>query len=195
MRRIADFLRAHRWQFLGTVALLAALAVAEWWIGRLPFGPEGSFGWWSGDIDSIANSQRVADVYSFTHVVHGVIIYAGLWLVARKAPARYRFLAAVAIEVGWELLENSPMVIDRYRAATIARGYVGDSILNSVADVGMMGIGFLIAHSLKAWKTAVFVLVLELGCMFLVRDNLTLNVLMLAHPVESVREWQSARPR
>ncbi|MEI7437301.1 MAG: DUF2585 family protein, partial [bacterium] len=149
-------------------------------------------GWWDGDIWGSENSQRVADAYSFSHIIHGLLLYSGLWLVACRLPVKYRFLIAMLIESGWELLENSPFIINRYREATIALGYVGDSVLNSVCDIGMAALGFLIARFAKTWAAIVLIVVLELGCLWWVRDNLTLNVVMLAHPVESIKAWQSA---
>src|SRR5690349_20584417 len=114
-------------------------------MGRRLLGPDGRFGWWEGNIWSGEQSQRVADPYSLTHIEHGLLYYAVLWLVAGRASRSSRFLAAVALEAGWEILENSPIIIDRYRAATISLGYVGDSVLNSLSDVLMMMIGFWFA--------------------------------------------------
>jgi len=88
-------------------------------------------------------------------------------------------------------LENSPLIINRYREVTISLGYVGDSVLNSVSDVGMAALGFLIARFSKVWVTISLIVIFELGCLLWVRDNLTLNVIMLIHPVESIRVWQS----
>ncbi len=104
---------------------------------------------------------------------------------------KYRFLAALLLEAGWEILENSPIIINRYREATIAQGYVGDSVLNSVSDVGMMVIGFIMARFSKVWVSIMVIIVLEIGCLFWIRDNLTLNIQMLVYPVESIKVWQS----
>lgn len=192
MSAVRLFLLRYRWIILGCVVTLVVLGILEYHNGSLPLGPDGRFGWWDGNINGAENSQRVADVYSLTHVVHGVLFYLGLWLVARKVPARYRFLAAVVLESGWELLENSPFIINKYRADTVTQGYVGDSILNSLCDVGMMAIGFQIARILKPWKTVLFVVALELLCLFWVRDNLTTNIIQLTHPIPAIREWQAA---
>jgi hypothetical protein len=121
------------------------------------------------------------------------------WFIAKKLPDRLRakftwkywFLGALILEAGWELLENSPLIINRYREATIAQGYVGDSVLNSVCDVGMVIIGFIIAKLSKVWATILLVIVFEVGCLFWVRDNLTLNVLMLVYPSQAIKEWQA----
>jgi hypothetical protein len=113
-------------------------------------------------------------------------------MVARRAPLRTRFVAAVVLEAAWEMLENSPLIINRYRAVTIALGYTGDSVLNSVSDVVMMMIGFAIASRWRVWACVALALVFELGMLFEVRDNLTLNIVMLVHPIEAIRAWQMA---
>jgi len=181
-----------RWAIAALLVVIALTAAVELSLGRSLLGPDGRFGWWSGDIWSSENSQRVADPYSFSHVIHGILFFAGLWLVARRLPRRHRFLIALLIEAGWEVLENSPLIIDRYRAATISIGYVGDSVLNSCSDVLMMSLGFLLASRLRvAWSVAA-VVAMELGCLFWVRDNLTLNIIMLVHPIEALKAWQAA---
>jgi len=174
------------------VVVLAAVAAIELSMGRLPLGPDGRFGWWEGNIWSSEQSQRFADPYSFSHICHGIIFFGLLWLIARRAPLRYRFLAAVLIEATWEVLENSPLIINRYRAVTISLGYVGDSVLNSLSDVLMMALGFWIASRLRPWASVAVVLTLELGMLALCRDNLTLNIIMLVHPIDAIRHWQMA---
>ncbi|NQW04209.1 MAG: DUF2585 family protein [Acidobacteria bacterium] len=174
------------------VGVLAVTAAIEAWMGRLPLGPDGRFGWLEADIWSSSQSQRVLDPYSFTHVLHGFLFYGLLWLVARKAPVSTRLFAAVALEAAWEILENSPIVIDRYRAVTIAQGYIGDSILNSVSDIFMAAFGFLLAWRLRVGVIVTLFIVSELLMLALIRDNLTLNILMLIAPQESVRAWQMA---
>ncbi len=194
MHRLASclgFVKRHRFVILGCIAILAAVAGIELASGRSPLGPDGRFGWWDGDVWSNENSQRVADAYSFSHIIHGMLFYGLLWLVARRLPVGYRLLLAMVLEAGWELLENSPLIINRYREATIALGYVGDSVLNSVCDVVMMAIGFLVARLARIGIVVVLIVGMELGCLVWVRDNLTLNVIMLVHPVESIKAWQS----
>jgi hypothetical protein len=193
------FIKKHRFIILSCIGVLALVAIVELLSGRSPLGPDGHFGWWDNNVWSSENSQRVADAYSFSHIIHGMLFYGFLWLVVRRLPKRwqekfprkYWFLIALLIEAGWELLENSPLIINRYREATIALGYVGDSVLNSVCDVGMMAIGFLIARFTKVWIIIALIITMELGCLWWVRDNLTLNVLMLVHPVQSIKDWQS----
>jgi hypothetical protein len=178
------------------VGIAAATASILLSMGRTPFGPDGRFGFWAGDIWSSEQSQRLLDPYLFSHLAHGFLFYWLLWLAARRLPARYRFLGAVLLESGWEILENSPLIIDRYRAVTIALGYTGDSVLNSMSDILMASLGFLLALRLPPKASLALVLAMELGTAFWIRDNLTLNVVMLVHPVEAIRDWQSAgRPR
>lgn len=174
----------------GFVAAAVIVALVEVSLGRSPLGPDGRFGWWEGDIWSAACSQRVADAYAFSHVAHGILFYGFLWLVARRWKVGTRFLVATAIEAGWELLENSPLIIERYREATMALGYAGDSVLNSVSDLFMMALGFLLAWRLPVWATVAVLLAMEIGCALWIRDNLTLNVIMLVHPIDAIREWQ-----
>ena len=187
-----NYLKQYRW-IIGTfIAVFVLTAGIELWMGRSPLGPDGKFGLWDGDIWSSENSQRFADPYSFSHFVHGVLFYGFLWLVALKLPVRYRLLMALAVEAGWELLENSPLIINRYREATIALGYTGDSVFNSLSDVLMMAIGFLFAARARTWISVVAVIAMEAGCALWVRDNLTLNIIMLIHPFNAIKAWQMA---
>lgn len=193
---IKNFLIKHRFVILSTIIVCAVTGLIELYTGRSLFGPDGRFGWWDGNIWGSENSQRVADAYSFSHIIHGMVFYGFLWLIAVKMNfprfvMKYRFLVALLLEAGWELLENSPIIINRYREATIAQGYIGDSVLNSVSDIGMVVVGFIIERYAKVWMTVLLIVVFEVGCLFWIRDNLTLNVLMLAHPVESIKAWQA----
>jgi len=190
--------KAHSFfkRLYGTISVSLAIVILtggiELWMGRSLLGPDGKFGWWEGDIWSSENSQRFFDPYSFSHIVHGILFYVFLWFIARRIPLQYRLLIALVVEAAWELMENSPFIIDRYRAVTISLGYTGDSILNSMSDVIMMAIGFLFAHCTKPWIAAAAVVAMEVGCALWIRDNLTLNILMLIHPIEAVKHWQMA---
>jgi hypothetical protein len=184
--------RQYRWIIGAFLMVLVLTAGIELWMGRSPLGPDGRFGLWEGNIWSSENSQRVADPYSFSHLAHGMLFYGFLWLVARWLPVRYRLLLALALEAGWELLENSPLIINRYREATIALGYVGDSVLNSLSDILMMALGFWFASRVRPRFTVAVIIVMEVGCALWVRDNLTLNVIMLVHPLEAIKTWQMA---
>ena len=185
-------MKRHRWIAVSVVAIAALTAAIELWMGRQPFGPDGRFGWWEGNIWSGEQSQRFLDPYVFSHLVHGFLFYGLLWLAARQVPVRYRFVGAVLLEAGWEVLENSPLIIDRYRAVTISLGYVGDSVLNSMSDLLMASLGFLLAWRLPVKLSVALVLAMEIGAALWVRDNLTLNVIMLVHPVDAIRAWQTA---
>ena len=189
---LAQFLKRQQWIVGVFIAVLGLTAGLELWMGRSPLGPDGKFGWWEGNIWSSENSQRLADPYSFSHIVHGMLFYAVLWLVARRLPVRYRLLLALVVEAGWEILENSPLIINRYREATISLGYVGDSVLNSSSDIVMMALGFLFAWRARPWVTVAAIIVMEAGCALWIRDNLTLNIIMLIHPVDAIKHWQMA---
>ena len=133
----------------------------------------------------------LADWYSFTHIVHGLLFYAVLWLVARRWPVEWRLLIALMIEAAWEITENTPMVIDRYRATTAALGYTGDSVINSLSDIAMMMLGFLLARKLPSWAAIALLIALEVIPLFAIRDNLTLNVWALIAPNQAVQAWQA----
>jgi len=175
--------------YFGAAAILVT-AVLELLMQRSFFGPDDSFGFWEGNIWSSACSQRVADAYSFSHIIHGFLFYGFFWMVARRFPVPARFAFSTLLELGWELLENSPIIINRYRDSTMALGYEGDSILNSTSDIVMMMFGFLLAWKIPVWASIVLVLAMEIGCALWIRDNLTLNVLMLFYPIESIKQWQ-----
>ena len=172
---------------LGITAILIAI---EYSSGRSVLWPDGKFGWWDGNIWGSENSQRVADIYSLSHVIHGVLFFWFLTF-AKKIPMKWRFFIALLLEAGWEILENAPIIINRYRESTIAQGYFGDSILNSASDIVMMAIGFVFAYFARVWQSILLVVFFELLALYLVRDNLILNVWMLLAPSETIKEWQA----
>lgn len=182
--------RLRHWLLPLLLVMLFAAAVLLW-LGRNPICTCGAVDLWVSGRDSPRTSQMIADWYSLSHIVHGLLFYAGLWLVARRWPVEPRFIAALVIEAGWEIAENTQMIIDRYREATAALGYNGDSILNSMADIGMMALGFLAARKLPVWAAIALVAVLELIPLAAIRDNLTLNVWMLLAPNPAIAQWQS----
>ena len=173
------------------ILILAATAALLYMMGRPPICSCGSVDLWVGEANSSRTSQMLSDWYSPSHIVHGFLFYAALSLFARKWPIERRFLAALTIEAAWEIVENTPMIINRYREATTALGYTGDSVLNSMSDIAMMGLGFLLARKLPVWVSVAVVLVLEVVPLIIIRDNLTLNVWMLLAPNEAVKAWQA----
>lgn len=182
--------RARVWPAVtGVVALTAAVLLA---MGRSAICTCGRVALWHGQVDSAENSQQLLDPYSATHLVHGLLFYVAGWLLLRRLDWRARLLAAVVVEAAWEVAENSPAVIDRYRSVTAALGYTGDSVLNSVGDIACMVAGFLLARALP-WRASVaLVLSLELLLLVTIRDNLALNVLMLVAPDPRIVAWQQA---
>ena len=177
--------------WLIAVVILASVAAIELAMGRNAICTCGSIDLWVGARDSPKTSQMLSDWYSLSHIVHGLLFYAALWLVARRLDVRWRFLIALLVEGSWEVIENTPMVIDRYRATTAALGYTGDSVINSLSDVLMMALGFLIARKLPVRASALLVVVLEVIPLFAIRDNLTLNVWQLIAPSQAVQHWQA----
>ena len=191
-------LRPHLPAFVVS-AVLAALAVAILLaMGRPPICTCGTVELWHGKVQSAGNSQHIADWYAPSHFTHGLIMAGVAWLLWSKwkvfggRPARWALPIAVAVESLWEISENTPAVIDRYREATAAFGYTGDSVLNSAADIGWMVLGFLLALRLPAWASVALGLFLELLALWAIRDNLTLNIVMLLYPIDAIREWQAA---
>jgi len=189
---VIDAIRRYRWVIVSAIGVLVVTAGAELWMGRLPLGPDGRFGFWEGDIWSSEQSQRFADPYTFSHTIHGMLFYGFLWLVARRLPVRCRFIGALMLEGAWEMLENSPIIINRYREVTISLGYVGDSVFNSLSDMLFAGLGFLFAWRARFWVTVLVVIAMEVGTAVWVRDNLALNIIMLVHPIDAIKVWQTA---
>jgi Protein of unknown function (DUF2585) len=174
-----------------SLIILAAAAAILLAMGRNPICTCGTVELWVGQRDSARTSQMLADWYSLSHIVHGLLFYPALWLVARRCPAEWRFVVALIIEASWEVTENTPFVIDRYRETTAALGYSGDSVINSLSDILMMCFGFLLARKLPLWGAVALLIVLEVVPLFVIRDNLTLNVWNLLAPNPAVAAWQA----
>jgi hypothetical protein len=157
--------------------LLAAAAPFRLWAGN-PLGPD--------------NSQQLTDWYSLSHIVHGLIFYGLSRLIAPRLPFAARLLLAMGVEIGWEIIENSPTVIAAYRAQALAAGYRGDSVLNSLSDTAMMALGFFIASRLPWWGTVLLALTLEVLAALAIRDNLTFNILNFLVSWPALEHWQQA---
>lgn len=176
----------------GVIALIATQVLVEHLMGRVAICTCGYVKLWEGEVMSAGNSQHLTDWYSFSHIIHGFGFYFLFWLIGRRWPLGLRFLAAVSIEVSWEVIENTSFIIDRYRAETISLNYYGDSIINSVSDTMMAIAGFWLARFLPVKLVVALAVAMEIGVGVMIRDNLTLNVLMLIHPVHAVEAWQAA---
>lgn len=179
---------------LASAAAVAAILLA---MGRPAICPCGTIELWHGAANDSGTSQHVADWYALSHVIHGFIFYGVAAFVfarlKRPMPIALALAASILVEGFWEILENSPMIIDRYRAATVSDAYAGDSALNSVADLGFMVVGFTIARLAPVWTVIVAAIAMELIALYVIRDNLTLNVIMILHPIDAIRDWQAMR--
>ncbi|WP_313616645.1 DUF2585 domain-containing protein [Agrobacterium sp.] len=185
--------RASSMKWFGVAAALLLLQIVIlYFMGRIPICECGYVKLFEPGVNTPGNSQHLSDWYTPSHIIHGFLFFGLAWLLFRKQPIAMRLSFAVLIEAAWELLENSPLIIDRYRSATMALGYSGDSILNSAMDTVFMALGFFFAARMPVWVTVVVALVFELFTGWLIRDNLTLNVIMLLWPIDAIKEWQNA---
>jgi hypothetical protein len=174
------------------VILLLAQALTLYLMGRIPICECGYIRLFEPGVNTAGNSQHLSDWYTPSHIIHGFLFYGLAYLVLRGKPLGARLAFAAVIEIAWEILENSPLIIDRYRNATMAIGYKGDSVLNSAMDTVFMALGFLFAARAPVWLTILIAIAFELITGWIIRDNLTLNVLMLVWPVEAIKAWQGA---
>lgn len=184
--------KTQRWG-LGALIVFAILVIQASWLyydGRIAMCECGTIKLWSGSLMS-ENSQHISDWYTLSHIIHGFLFYWLLSIIAPKSPLGLRLAVAVGVEAAWELVENSNFIIERYRANTSSVDYFGDSIVNSVSDTIAALIGFLIAAKLPTKITVALALFFEVLALIVIRDNLTLNVIMLLHPFEFIKQWQT----
>jgi hypothetical protein len=189
VRRVRDIRAVH---VAGTIAVVAVAAAILFAMGRIPICKCGYVKVWHGIVASSENSQHISDWYTFSHIIHGFAFYGLSWLIGARFgwSAGLRLVLATILEAGWEILENTPMIINRYREQTIALDYYGDSVLNSVADIASMVVGFLAAWRLPILLIVAPTILMEVGVAWWIRDNLTLNILQLIYPTDAVLQWQ-----
>lgn len=174
------------------IAIIGVMAIILYFMGRVPICDCGYIKLWHGIVVSSENSQHIFDWYTFTHVSHGLIFYGLLSLIGKRLSFWQKLIIAIAAESAWEMLENTDAVINRYRAATISLDYFGDSIINSIGDVLAMIAGFLIAYKKPLWLSVAVFFALEIMLAVIIKDNLSLNIIMLLYPIEAIKFWQSS---
>lgn len=188
----ADAAKRTRLFLLLALAIVITQALILYWLGRTPICTCGYVKLWEGNAFGDGNSQHLSDWYTPSHIVHGFIFYSFAWAVFRKSSIAWRFAVAVFIEAAWEVVENTSWIIEYYRGNTASLNYYGDSIINSVMDVVWMALGFLVAWRAPVLVTVFLALAMEALAAYVIRDNLTLNILMFIYPFESIKAWQTA---
>lgn len=183
--------QSDRFSYALTIAIIALTALWLLYVGRVPICECGYVKLWHGETMSSENSQHLSDWYTPSHIIHGLLFYGVLWLVARRLSFGWRLTIATVIEAAWEIVENSEAVIERYRSVTISLDYYGDSVINAVADILAMVVGFFLARVLPIWASVALIVVFEAATMWIIRDGLLLNILMLVSPLDAVKAWQA----
>lgn len=189
----SDSFRTRLTPILITLGIILLTAAYLLWIGREPICKCGYVKLWHGEVVSAENSQHLSDWYTPSHIIHGFLFFGALWLVARRLSMGWRLAIATLVECAWEIVENSDAVIERYRTVTISLDYYGDSVINTVFDVLAMILGFWMAARLPVWATVALIILFEGATMWIIRDGLALNVLMLLWPLDWIAEWQAGR--
>ncbi len=192
MTSLADDRSSTRFWLVVTALIILVQVLSQYLMGRIWICECGYVKLFEAGVNTPGNSQHLFDWYTPSHIIHGFLFYGLGWLILRRKPVAARLALSALIEAGWEILENSPLVIERYRTATMAIGYTGDSILNSGMDMVSMIAGFFFAARAPVWLTIAIAIGFEILTAFVIRDNLTLNVLMLVRPIEAVKVWQAA---
>ena len=181
------------WIGAGVLGLILLHALVVYGMGQPFMCACGHIELWHGIVTDSENSQHLTDWYTLSHFIHGVLFYALLTLFFPRIPMSIRLFLAIGIEMSWEMFENTDFIINRYREQALAQGYFGDSVVNSVGDVVAAIIGFLFAWRFPVWTSIVVVIVLELLALYVIRDNLTLNIIQLIHPVDAIGVWQAGK--
>ena len=192
-------MRSSPLPFALAAALIIIAVITLRFLGRVWWCACGTYSPWISDIWSSHCSQHFLDAYTFSHISHGLLFFIAFRWLHSLMPANLKasftpawwFFAAIALEIGWEILENTPLIIERYRGQTASLNYNGDSIGNSLGDILSCAAGFLIAWKIGAWRAFFLFVAFELLTLFWIRDNLTLNVVMLLHPIDAIRQWQT----
>jgi hypothetical protein len=172
-------------------AVAALTAFQLWRQGRVWWCQAGDYSPWSWEVMSRHNSQHIIDPYTFTHILHGILFFWIASLIFGKLSLAWRLLIAISVESVWEVVENTNMIIQRYREATISLDYYGDSIINSLADILSFSFGFRLAYKLRFWLSLAFFVVVEIVLLLWIRDSLILNIIMLIYPLDAIKKWQT----
>jgi len=180
-----------KWVYALILAVFAVHAAALYFLGQPMICECGYVEMWHGIVSDSGNSQHISDWYTPSHVIHGVLFYALFTLLFPRLPLAYRLLMAAGLEAAWEVIENTPAVINHYRQQTLAQGYVGDSIINSLADGAASLVGFLFASRARVVVSVALVILLEAAALYAIRDSLALNVFQFFAQPEWLASWQA----